>query len=205
MRRTKAEAALTRQAILRSALAVFSTRGYAAARLDDVARMAGVTRGAIYWHFEGKPGLFQALLETHSARIRDVVSASVDQGGSFTEVVTRLFSALLVAIETDRSLQAVLELGLLKTESVPELRAVQRRQAEAAESLLRVLEGILRRAAAEGSIRGDVAPEVAARALLGLLNGVIQQWLQNPRSFSLQETAPWLSRIALEGLARRAV
>jgi TetR/AcrR family transcriptional regulator, acrAB operon repressor len=202
MRRTKAEAALTRQAILRSALAVFSTRGYAAARLEDVARMAGVTRGAIYWHFQGKPELFQALLETYSARVHEVVSASIDQAENFTEVIGGVFSGLLGAIETDRSLQAVLELSLFKTEGLAELRTVQRRQAEAAESLLQILAGVLRRAAASGDLRTGVPPELAARALLGLLNGVVQQWLLSPRSFSLQDTAPWLSRMFLDGFAR---
>jgi TetR/AcrR family acrAB operon transcriptional repressor len=203
MRRTKAEAALTRQAILRSALAVFSTRGYGAARLEDIARMAGVTRGAIYWHFQGKPELFQALLETYSARVHEVVSASVERADNFTDVINRVFSGLLGAIETDRSLQAVVELSLFKTEGLPELRAVQRRQAEAAEALLQIVAGVLRRAAASGGLRSDVPPDMAARALLGLVNGILLQWLVNPRAFPLENTAPWLSRLFLEGFARR--
>jgi TetR/AcrR family acrAB operon transcriptional repressor len=203
MRRTKAEAALTRQAILRSALAVFSTRGYGAARLEDVARMAGVTRGAIYWHFQGKPELFQALLETYSARVHEVVSASVEKADNFTDVIKGVFSGLLGAIETDRSLQAVVELSLFKTEGLPELRAVQRRQAEAAEALLQIVAGVLRRAAASGGLRSDVPPDMAARALLGLVNGILLQWLVNPRAFPLENTAPWLSRLFLEGFARR--
>jgi TetR/AcrR family transcriptional regulator, acrAB operon repressor len=200
MRRTKAEAALTRQAILRSALAVFSTRGYGAARLEDVARMAGVTRGAIYWHFQGKPELFQALLETYSARVHEVVSASVERADNFTEVINGVFSGLLSAIETDRSLQAVIELSLFKTEGIPELRAVQRRQVEAAEALLHIVAGVLRRA---GGLRSDVPPDIAARALLGLVNGILLQWLVNPRAFPLENTAPWLSLLFLEGFARR--
>ncbi len=57
MRKTKEEAAETRQALLRAALAVFSRQGYAATRLEDVAHEAGVTRGAIYWHFKSKADL----------------------------------------------------------------------------------------------------------------------------------------------------
>ena len=51
MRRTKAEAEETRNSILRAAERVFFEKGVSNASLDDVAKAAGVTRGAIYWHF----------------------------------------------------------------------------------------------------------------------------------------------------------
>ena len=62
MRRTKEEAAQTRQDLLAAALTIFSQKGYEAARLEDIAEMAGVTRGAIYFHFGNKAGLFMALV-----------------------------------------------------------------------------------------------------------------------------------------------
>ncbi|MCL4562239.1 MAG: TetR family transcriptional regulator, partial [Chloroflexi bacterium] len=58
MRRTKEEAAETRDLLLKSALSVFSQKGYSATTLGDVARAAGVTRGAIYWHFGSKAELY---------------------------------------------------------------------------------------------------------------------------------------------------
>ena len=203
MRRTKEEAALTRQSILRSSLAVFSTKGYAAARLEDVARLAGVTRGAVYWHFRGKPGLYQALLEAHSARAAQVVQAAIDEGGSFADVVRRLFARLLTAVEEDRGLQAALELGLFKTEDAAELRFVRRRQQQATDDLLHGLAEVIRQAAARGEIRPETEADAAARALLALQNGLILQWLHSPRSFSLREAAPTVADIFLIGVERR--
>ncbi len=197
MRRTKAEAALTRQSILRSSLAVFSTKGYAAARLDDVARMAGVTRGAVYWHFHGKPGLYQALLETYAARAGQIHQEAIRDGGTFAAIVHRWLVRLLTTVEEDRGLQATLELGLFKTEDDPELRAMRRRQLETADEILRTLADVIRQAAARGEIRPDVSPDAAARALIGLQNGVLQQWLLNPRSFSLRDLAPALADVFL--------
>ena len=57
-----AKAAARRNAILDAALEEFSARGFAAARLDDVARRAGVAKGTIYLHFEDKEALFQELI-----------------------------------------------------------------------------------------------------------------------------------------------
>jgi AcrR family transcriptional regulator len=62
-RRTAALAAQTREALLDSALVVFAERGFAAAQLEDIARRAEVTRGALYHHFTGKADLFQATLD----------------------------------------------------------------------------------------------------------------------------------------------
>ena len=54
MRRTKSEAEQTRNSILDAALTLFDEQGYTQTTLSSVARQAGVTRGAIYWHFENK-------------------------------------------------------------------------------------------------------------------------------------------------------
>jgi TetR/AcrR family acrAB operon transcriptional repressor len=51
MRRTKEEAEITKQNLLQAALEVFSRMGYSATRVEDIARQADVTTGAIYHHF----------------------------------------------------------------------------------------------------------------------------------------------------------
>src|SRR6187549_3730549 len=56
------QAALRRETILSAALEEFSARGFAAARLDDVARRAGVAKGTIYLYFRDKETLFQELV-----------------------------------------------------------------------------------------------------------------------------------------------
>ena len=66
MRRTKEEAAATRRQILAAALDLFSEKGYAATTLSEIAGAAGVTRGAIYHHFDNKTALYQTLLEGFS-------------------------------------------------------------------------------------------------------------------------------------------
>jgi AcrR family transcriptional regulator len=57
-----AKATMRREAILAAALEEFSARGYAAARLDDVARRAGVAKGTIYLYFEDKEALLRELI-----------------------------------------------------------------------------------------------------------------------------------------------
>lgn len=61
MKRTKSEAALTRAAILEAAELLFYQKGMTSCSLDEIAVQAGVTRGALYWHFQGKKDLVSAL------------------------------------------------------------------------------------------------------------------------------------------------
>ena len=57
MRHTRAESELTRARVLDAALEAFSNGGVRSTTLEDVAALAGVTRGAVYWHFEDKAAL----------------------------------------------------------------------------------------------------------------------------------------------------
>ena len=62
-RKTKEEAEKTRIQILKSALEIFYKKGYSQTTRNDIATHAGVTRGAVYWHFEDKIDLFMKMSE----------------------------------------------------------------------------------------------------------------------------------------------
>src|SRR3569833_757101 len=62
-KRSKAEAEKTRQRLLDAAEKIFLAKGIAESTLDEIARQAGMTRGAVYWHFENKYDLFRAVYE----------------------------------------------------------------------------------------------------------------------------------------------
>jgi len=64
MKKTKEEAALTKAMLINSAMDILSNTSYKAARLEDIASAVGVTRGAIYWHFQNKLNLYRQLLKT---------------------------------------------------------------------------------------------------------------------------------------------
>jgi AcrR family transcriptional regulator len=81
-RRSAADAARTRADILEAARAAFTENGYAATTTNEIAEAAGVTVGALFHHFEGKPGLFRSVFEELEAELDEKVRASVqDEGG----------------------------------------------------------------------------------------------------------------------------
>ncbi len=81
-RRTKAEAARTRQRIIMAALALFYEKGYFRTTFADIASRIRLTKGAVYWHFPGKPELLLALI-AHMEETR-----VVHLGGALPEPAT---------------------------------------------------------------------------------------------------------------------
>ena len=202
MRRTKEEAAVTRATVLKAALAVFSAKGYAAASLDDVAREAKVTRGAIYWHFKSKADLYNTLVEELSARGASVVQDAVAEGGTFIEILRRIFVRLCAVIEDDKDARAVMELGLFKTGFAPELQAGRKKQLEAGHAQIAGIAEAMRMGITQGVLRDDLDPTDMARAFIAFENGAIQMWLTAPKSFSLKGSAEAFADILIEGLKK---
>ena len=202
MRRTKEEAAVTRSAVLKSALSVFSAKGYAAATLDDVASAAKVTRGAIYWHFKSKADLYNTLVEELSARGASVVQQAVSEGGTLIDILRRVFISQCALIEDDKEARAVMELALFKTGLDPELQAGRKKQIEAGNALIAGIADAMKMGVSQGVLRDGMDPTDMARAFIAFENGAIQQWLASPKSFSLKKSAESFADILIEGLQK---
>ncbi|MGC0144180.1 MULTISPECIES: helix-turn-helix domain-containing protein [unclassified Pseudactinotalea] len=81
-RASAAVAAETARTLLRVATESFASEGYAAVSLEDVARSAGVTRGAVYHHYRSKAGLFGAVAAALQADVAAAVVAAAEQSGT---------------------------------------------------------------------------------------------------------------------------
>ncbi len=81
--RTQAERReTTRTALVDAARSLFAQRGYANVGTEEIVRAAGVTRGALYHHFEGKEGLFLAVFEAVEQELLDLIAGQVAQSGA---------------------------------------------------------------------------------------------------------------------------
>ncbi|OJU29508.1 MAG: TetR family transcriptional regulator [Nitrobacter sp. 62-13] len=96
-------AAQRREAIITAGLDEFTARGFAATRLDDVARRAGVAKGTIYLHFKDKEALFQELVRTALVPLIGNLAAAPAAGGSVRDILERFAETFVREIaETKR-------------------------------------------------------------------------------------------------------
>jgi TetR/AcrR family acrAB operon transcriptional repressor len=196
---------MTRETLLKAALNVFSRKGFASSTLEDIAQEAGVTRGAVYWHFQGKADLYNTLMDSYASRRVDIVQGAVTEGGGLAEILRRVFVRLLVAVEKDQPLREVMEISLFKTERMQELNEGQQQRVQGTRALLGEISGALQQGVVSGELRADIDPDEMARAFLGFQNGMIYLWLADPDAFSLAESAPAMAEIFLQGVTPRQV
>jgi TetR/AcrR family acrAB operon transcriptional repressor len=204
MRKTKAEAAITRQQLIDAALVVFSEKGYAATRLEDIAAQAGLTRGAIYWHFGNKADLYNTLLTNLGAEYEALVGQALAEGGTVLDLLRRVMVRSLEFLETNAEYRAMMELSLFKTEVTPDLSEGWEAKLRTNRDTLDSLAAMMQSGIAVGELRPDLTPIEAARSYLAYLNGLSTQWLMSRAhdpGFSLRRSAPELADIFVRGIA----
>ncbi|HSM16634.1 MAG TPA: TetR family transcriptional regulator [Gemmatimonadales bacterium] len=200
MRRTAEESRATRERVLRAALRVFSRAGFSASRLEDIAREASVTRGAIYHHFNSKEGLYRALVAERSVGINRLAEAVVTEGGSPLETLRRLLTGSFTLLANDPEYRALLELTLTKVEFTEGLQSITAESVEGRRQLVAYLEKLLSLGIETGEFRSDLAVRPAAYAIVSFMNGVGLLWVQDPRGFSLRRGASSLVETFMSGL-----
>lgn len=200
MRRTKEEAAQTKQALLDAALRVFSRDGYAASRLADIAAAAGVTRGAIYHHFANKADLYLALIERAEAEQQAVMDAAIAAGGGIAAITRRIMAAAFTTLARRPAYRNVMELSLFKVADSEELSELIEKRRREAVTLIDSIAAIMAQGVAAGDFRPDLDPQTAARAFIAYQQGVTRLWLVNPEAFAIEEEAAKLADVYMRGI-----
>ncbi|NBA94729.1 TetR family transcriptional regulator [Pseudomonas sp. R5(2019)] len=190
VRRTKEEAQETRKQILDAAQKAFYERGVARTTLADIATQAGVTRGAIYWHFENKADLVQAMLDTLHEPLDALARASESQDeldplGCLRQLMVQLFQQVALDPQTRR----INEILFHKCEFTDEMCDLRRQRQVATLDCNVRIELSLRNAVNRGQLPHDLDTARATLTLHAYVDGMLGQWLLLPDSFELHETA----------------
>ena len=204
VRRTKAEAETTRHQILDAAERVFLARGVAHTRLQDVATAAGVTRGAIYWHFADKAALFNAMMER--ACLPCEAADGCDEAGCGDPLAQLAAKAMrpLRALAENEQVQRAFRIAMHQTEYTDELAAVQARYIEGITEFQQELSEVLSRAEGAGLLREGLSLGTAALGLYALVDGLMHHWTLQPGGFDLVGCGEAAVRAYLDGLRTTA-
>ena len=191
VRRTKAEAMETRTRILDAAEQVFHRKGVLSASLNDIASEAGVTRGAIYWHFKNKHDVFVAMadrrrLPFEALAQRAEANDEMDPLGRLREFMVYL----LQQVARDPSQRRVFEIMFQKCEFSGENLDLLHRQQDACNDASDGLATTFRNAMARGQLPAGLDVSRAVTMLHSLLTGLIMHWLLEPSGFDLAGSAP---------------
>lgn len=121
MKRTKSDSDHTRAMLLDAADKLFGSRGYSRTTLLDVAREAGLTRGAMYWHFTNKADLFKQVLERMFSQVTRMIQDSMGMQGSPRYKIEQFIEIMIRMILEHPPYKALQEILLFRSEWQEEL------------------------------------------------------------------------------------
>ncbi len=200
-RRTKEDALTTRHHLLDAAEVLFQLRGVSRTSLNDIAKQAGASRGAIYWHFQDKADLFNAMMERVTLPLEQAFeNIGLALESPPLEQIRRAMHQALHRIATDDQTRRVLEVATQKVEYIDELKAVRSRHIRVRSEFLAHVEQGLNRSAESQALSLPVPPAIAAQGLHALVDGLIQNWLLDPHAFDLIDEGHKVVNVYLTGL-----
>lgn len=203
MRRTKEDAEKTRLAILLAAEVLFLQNGVAHTTLEQIARHAGVTRGAVYWHFRNKADLFHAMISQVRLPPEQLAERllTCDREQPLRPLRDLCIEAVenLARAEQKRRIFTIL---LHRCEFTEELREAEERHNAFIASFVDLSAQLFECASEHGHLHPGVTPRQAAHALHGLLIGLFSDWTRDPGQFDpLTDTASLVDAL-FRGLVR---
>ena len=206
-RRTKEDALATRNKLLDSAEYLFQSQGVSRTSLQDIARRAGATRGAVYWHFSDKADLFNAMIERVTLPLEAAFSDDADLRPNSSSVdvdallkIRRATVEALSRIVNDAQTRRVFEVATQKVEYVDELRTVRLRHLAIRQGFVSRFEQSIESAAQREKLLLQMPAAMAARGFHALIDGLIQNWLLDQTAFDLLDVGQRAMNIYLTGL-----
>ena len=198
-RKTKQQAQETRQHILDVALRLFSRQGVSSTSLAEIAKAAGVTRGAIYWHFKNKSDLFSEIWELSESNIGEL---EIEYQAKFPDdplsVLREILVHLLEATVTEERRRLLMEIIFHKCEFVGEMAVVQQAQRSICVESYDRIEQTLTHCIKAKMLPENLMTRRAAILMRGYISGIMENWLFAPQSFDLKKEARDYVAILLE-------
>ncbi|MDM4767776.1 TetR family transcriptional regulator [Pelomonas sp. SE-A7] len=187
-RKTKQEAQETRSGIIDAAERLFHAKGVASTSLQQIAEEAQVTRGAIYWHFKDKAELFEAMMDRATMPLEEgmqpIEATEPEPVLSLAELRFGLVNVFHSAQHNERT-RRVFEIAMTKVEYTGEMQGLHLRKLDAHRDWRAQNRAAFDLAVTEGVLPKGTNAEMAAIALVALVDGLLHQWILEPGAFDL--------------------
>lgn len=198
-RKTKAQALETRKHLLDVAIILFSQHGVSATSLTDIAKAAGVSRGAIYWHFKNKSELFNEIWKLTESSISDIeMEYQIKYPDDPLSVVRELLIYILQATVSEERRRLMTDIIFHKCEFVGELTVLQEARRVLYMEGNERIEASLQRCIDAGYLPVNLSLSHAVIMMRSYITGLIENWLIAPDSFDLHKNAADYVAILLE-------
>jgi AcrR family transcriptional regulator len=182
--------------ILAAARQAFSDKGYDAATVDDIAQVAGVSKGLIYNYFQGKEDI---LIATAVAWLEPFEEHLEALAGAEEPATTKLLAVSRLALETMLKEWEYVQVQIELWSELHRRPQIARRYARMFRHMRSALVAIIEQGIARGEFRPVPAKEVAS-VMIATLDGLALQHMADQRAFSWRSVSAAMEDLVLNGL-----
>ena len=201
VRKTKEEAQETRNAILDAAEVVFQKQGVSRTSLAEIAAAAGVTRGAIYWHFKNKEDVFNAMIERIVGAVeRKLAELQARNDENPVRLIRDLSCYYIDRVANDPSYLKIVDISWHKCEYVGEMAGIRDTHLECGNRYHALSVECFVTAQEKGFLSRDIDARVAAVGLIAIVDGLVANWALDQSMFPLASYGPAIVDTYLAGL-----
>jgi TetR/AcrR family acrAB operon transcriptional repressor len=190
-RKTKENAELTRQRLIEAARQVFLERGVSRTTMEHIAMQAGVTRGAIYWHFSNKLDLFQAMREQVFLPLIDRMDDTLLVEGSEDPLtcIENFLCGTIHVLNDSTETRQIYEIMMIKCEYVDEFGRVLQQILLNCSAIARKLQLVYERAQAQDQLHASHEPAQLAIDTHLFFIGLLHMWVKDTDGDQFRERA----------------
>lgn len=186
-RRTRREAEATRESLLDAAEDCFREQGLFRTSLEAIATRAGVTRGAVYWHFKNKDEVLEAVINRVSVPFfHGLERVSRADGNTPLRDLRRMLCRSFADLVHNERVRSAIEVIELRSEVAVEDDAISRLRTTGMRETRARIAAAFRRAETLGQLRPGRTPDQCARSLHVVIAGAVRMFLLDPASFELE-------------------
>ena len=184
----------SRDQVLESAVALFNEQGYDATSVADLSARLGLTKSALYHHFESKEQLLEVAVDSALGGLEQSLDAAMTMPTTAERVAATITGAVTVLTAQRQQVTLLLR---LRGNSPVEVAALQRRRA-----FDQRVTDLLRTAQHEGVVRQDIDAATMTRLVFGMINSIVE-WYHPDGAIDPEALATDVSLIVADGLRPR--
>jgi TetR/AcrR family acrAB operon transcriptional repressor len=194
VRKTKEDAAITRQRIIDAAREMFLLKGVSRTSLEQIATHASVTRGAVYWHFQNKAELFHAMREEVYLPLIDrmddtLLGHSEESNKDPLGRIRKHLESTIQVLDNDQTTRATYEVMMTKCEYVDEFADVLQSILSNCSGLVHKMEQAYTKAQQIGQVGTQLSAAELALDTHLFFSGLLHMWVKDTEGSLFRDRA----------------
>ncbi len=184
--------------ILEAATRVFAREGFHNAKIEDVAKEAGVAHGTVYLYFGGKDDLLISIFRENLEELVEYVGSEVKKEANAEDKLRRMISLQIELIETNSELAELMLVEFPQTGKFLSNSVINDLAA-----YIDMIANILREGVAEGAFDDSIDANMIATVIYSGIQGIATRWILEEMKYLLKKVADEISDVFLSGIKLR--